>query len=192
MHAIPTLGIVWLPNGSSSTSHEKKTKSSSDHITWKWRKLSQLYPISVELSNLINLFAEQDKHLSKVNTTTQIVVQARLLLMKKKAKSSSDHITWNTKCLYFVNILGVLLITEALCQDSKKLYCIVCWLLTFPLSSSPVGQKNYETIFALVLLPLTGSVCFVFESSCQVVRYWWASCLHAIDMVCLLYACFSG
>ena len=30
----------------------------------------------------INLFAEQDKHLSKVNTMTQIVVQARLLLMK--------------------------------------------------------------------------------------------------------------
>ena len=42
---------------------------------------------------VVNLFAEQDKHLSKVNTTTRIVVQARLLLMKKKAKSSSDHIT---------------------------------------------------------------------------------------------------
>ena len=26
-----------------------------------------------------NLFAEQDKHLSKVNTTTQIVVQVRFL-----------------------------------------------------------------------------------------------------------------
>ena len=45
------------------------------------------------LFDCINLFAEQDKHLSKVNTTTQIVVQARLLLMKKKTKSSSDHIT---------------------------------------------------------------------------------------------------
>ena len=43
--------------------------------------------------NKINLFAEQDKHLSKINTMTQIVVQARLLLMEKKAKSSSDHIT---------------------------------------------------------------------------------------------------
>ena len=32
--------------------------------------------------NLINLFAEQDKHLSKVNTTTQIVVQARLMLLR--------------------------------------------------------------------------------------------------------------
>ena len=42
---------------------------------------------------MLNLFAEQDKHLSKVNTMTQIVVQDRLLLMKKKAKSSSDHIT---------------------------------------------------------------------------------------------------
>ena len=31
----------------------------------------------------INLFAEQDKHLSKVNTTTQIVAQVRLMLMKK-------------------------------------------------------------------------------------------------------------
>ena len=28
----------------------------------------------------LNLFAEQDKHLSKVNTMTQIIVQARLLL----------------------------------------------------------------------------------------------------------------
>ena len=39
----------------------------------------------------INLFAEQDKHLSKVNTTTQIVVQVRLMLMKKL--NLSDHIT---------------------------------------------------------------------------------------------------
>ena len=45
--------------------------------------------------SFINLFAEQDKHLSKVNTTTQIVVQVRLMLMKKL--NLSDHITWNTK-----------------------------------------------------------------------------------------------
>jgi len=43
------------------------------------------------MSNYVNLFAEQDKHLSKVNTTTQIVVQVRLMLMKKL--NLSDHIT---------------------------------------------------------------------------------------------------
>ena len=37
----------------------------------------------------INLFAEQDKHLSKVNTMTQIVVQARLMLMKKLKEKHS-------------------------------------------------------------------------------------------------------
>jgi len=42
-------------------------------------------------TTIINLFAEQDKHLSKVNTTTQIVVQVRLMLMKKL--NLSDHIT---------------------------------------------------------------------------------------------------
>jgi len=52
-----------------------------------------LFSFLFSLFSFVNLFAEQDKHLSKVNTKTQIVVQARLLLMKKKAKSSSDHIT---------------------------------------------------------------------------------------------------
>ena len=51
-------------------------------------------PIGLQLQCFwLNLFAEQGKRLSKVNTMTQIVVQARLLLMKKKAESSSDHIT---------------------------------------------------------------------------------------------------
>ena len=36
------------------------------------------------LMQCTHLFAGPDKHLSKVNTTTQIVVQARLLLMEKK------------------------------------------------------------------------------------------------------------
>ena len=44
------------------------------------KKLDYLISLS---NSKINLFAEQDKHLSKVNTTTQIVVQVRLMLMKK-------------------------------------------------------------------------------------------------------------
>ena len=44
-----------------------------------------------KFKSCLNLFAEQDKHLSKVNTTTQIVVQVRLMLMKKL--NLSDHIT---------------------------------------------------------------------------------------------------
>ena len=48
----------------------------------KWRTI---FVSIVQIAKYgINLFAEQDKHLSKVNTTTQIVVQVRLLLMKMK------------------------------------------------------------------------------------------------------------
>ena len=39
----------------------------------------------------IHLFAEQDKDLSKVNTTTQIVVQVRLMLMKKLNLSAASN-----------------------------------------------------------------------------------------------------
>ena len=51
----------------------------------------QIWTPSQHIFKNINLFAEQDKHLSKVNTTTQIVVQVRLMLMKKL--NLSDHIT---------------------------------------------------------------------------------------------------